>query len=62
VFLVAHNLAEIEASCNRVIWLEKGKIVMQGDDVPAIVDAYLVATGGEPRKRDAVEEADHTAD
>jgi teichoic acid transport system ATP-binding protein len=62
VFLVAHNLAEIEASCNRVIWLEKGKIVMQGDDVPGIVDAYLVATGGEPRKRDAVEEADHTAD
>ena len=25
VFLVAHNLAEIEASCNRVIWLEKGQ-------------------------------------
>src|SRR5580693_8809706 len=52
VFLVAHNLAEIEASCNRVIWLEKGKIVRQGYDVPAIVDAYLEATGGEPRKRD----------
>jgi teichoic acid transport system ATP-binding protein len=52
VFLVAHNLAEIEASCNRVIWLEKGKVMMQGDDVPAIVDAYLAATGGEPRKRD----------
>ena len=62
VFLVAHNLAEIEASCNRVIWLEKGKIVMQGEDVPGIVDAYLVATGGEPRKRDVPEEADHTAD
>ena len=52
VFLVAHNLAEIEASCNRVIWLEQGEIMMQGDDVPAIVDAYLEATGGEPRKRD----------
>ena len=61
VFLVAHNLAEIEASCNRVIWLEKGKIMMQGEDVPAIVDAYLEATGGEPRQRGAVEEADHTA-
>ena len=34
VFLVAHNLAEIEASCNRVIWLEKGKIMRQGYDVP----------------------------
>jgi teichoic acid transport system ATP-binding protein len=52
VFLVAHNLAEIEATCNRVIWLEKGKMMMQGHDVPAIVDAYLEATGGEPRKRE----------
>jgi teichoic acid transport system ATP-binding protein len=62
VFLVAHNLAEIEASCNRVIWLEKGQIMMQGEDVPAIVDAYLEATGGEPRQRGSHEEVDHTAD
>jgi teichoic acid transport system ATP-binding protein len=61
VFLVAHNLGEIEASCNRVIWLEKGQIVMQGYDVPAIVDAYLEATGGEPRRRDLPQEVDHTA-
>jgi teichoic acid transport system ATP-binding protein len=61
VFLVAHNLGEIEASCNRVIWLEKGRIVMQGDDVPAIIDAYLEATGGEPRRRDVPAEVDHTA-
>ena len=62
VFLVAHNLGEIEASCNRVIWLEKGQIVMQGDDVPGIIDAYLDATGGEPRRRDLPHEVDHTAD
>ena len=61
VFLVAHNLAEIEASCNRVIWLEKGKIMMQGYDVPAVVDAYLEATGGEPRKRDKIPDNDHVA-
>ncbi len=61
VFLVAHNLAEIEASCNRVIWLEKGQIMMQGEDVPAIVDAYLEATGGEPRRRDTHDDNDHTA-
>jgi teichoic acid transport system ATP-binding protein len=61
VFLVAHNLAEIEASCNRVIWLEKGKIMRQGYDVPAIVDAYLEATGGEPRKRDKPQENVHGA-
>jgi teichoic acid transport system ATP-binding protein len=51
VFLVAHNLNEIEETCNRVIWLEKGKIVMDGDDVPGVVDAYVAATGGKPRDR-----------
>jgi teichoic acid transport system ATP-binding protein len=61
VFLVAHNLGEIEASCNRVIWLEKGQIMMQGEDVPGIIDAYLDATGGEPRQRGAAHEVDHTA-
>jgi teichoic acid transport system ATP-binding protein len=52
VFLVAHNLGEIEENCNRVIWLEKGKIVQAGDDVPGIVDAYLEASGGQPRVRE----------
>jgi len=61
VFLVAHNLGEIEASCNRVIWLEKGQIVMQGGDVTGIIDAYLDATGGEPRRRDVPHEVDHTS-
>jgi teichoic acid transport system ATP-binding protein len=51
VFLVAHNLGEIEETCNRVIWLEKGQIVQAGDNVAEIVDAYLAATGGEPRRR-----------
>ncbi len=62
VFLVAHNLGEIEASCNRVIWLEKGEIVQQGYDVPAIVDAYVEATGGEPRRRDLPQQPNHTAE
>jgi teichoic acid transport system ATP-binding protein len=52
VFLVAHNLGEVEETCNRVIWLEKGKIVRAGDDVPGIIDEYLVATGGQPRVRE----------
>jgi teichoic acid transport system ATP-binding protein len=52
VFLVAHNLSEIEEICNRVIWLEKGKIVQAGEDVLGIVDAYVAATGGEPRVRE----------
>lgn len=30
VFLVSHNLTEIERACERVIWLERGQIVMDG--------------------------------
>jgi teichoic acid transport system ATP-binding protein len=52
VFLVAHNLKEIEENCNRVIWLEKGKIVQAGEDVAGIIDAYLEASGGGPLIRD----------
>lgn len=31
VFVVAHSLASIKAMCSRVIWLDKGQIVMDGD-------------------------------
>jgi hypothetical protein len=44
-----------------VIWLEKGKIMRQGYDVPGIIDAYLEATGGEPRNRDTLQHNDHGA-
>ncbi len=49
VFLVAHNLSEIAETCNRILWLEKGRIVKAGEDVFGILDDYLVASGGEPR-------------
>jgi len=52
VFVVAHSMAQIEETCNRVIWLEKGKIVQAGDDVPGIIDAYLAATSGQPLNRE----------
>ena len=55
VFLVAHNLNEIYETCNRVIWLEKGQIVRAGTDVPGILDAYLAASGSEPRFRELQE-------
>jgi teichoic acid transport system ATP-binding protein len=54
VFLVAHNLNEIEETCNRVIWLEKGEIVMDSDDVQGVINAYLTASGGERRERTPV--------
>ena len=52
VFLVAHNLNEIEETCNRVIWLENGRDRPPGENVHGIIDPYLAATGGtqvEPR-------------
>jgi teichoic acid transport system ATP-binding protein len=39
VFLVSHGLSIIRETCNRAIWLEKGKIIMDGDS-DAVVDAY----------------------
>ena len=54
VFLVAHDLEEVEDTCNRVIWLDRGKIVEQGEDVIAIIDRYIEASGGEKVTRDPV--------
>jgi teichoic acid transport system ATP-binding protein len=39
VFLVSHGLGIIRDSCTRAIWLEGGKIVLDGD-VDTVVDAY----------------------
>ena len=48
VFLVAHNLEEVEQTCNRVIWMERGQMVTQGEDVTGIIDKYIEASGGTP--------------
>jgi teichoic acid transport system ATP-binding protein len=52
VFLVAHNLEEVEQTCNRVIWMERGQMVTQGEDVVGIIDKYIEASGGAPVSRD----------
>ena len=54
VFLVAHDLEEVEETCNRVIWLDAGKIMDQGEDVIGIIDKYIEASGGEKVTRDPV--------
>ena len=38
--IVSHNPAQLRLLCNRVIWLEKGRIVMQGDS-DKVLDEYL---------------------
>jgi teichoic acid transport system ATP-binding protein len=39
VFLVSHSMASILDTCNRVIWLEKGELRMDGDP-KEVTDAY----------------------
>ncbi|QCU78350.1 ABC transporter ATP-binding protein [Citricoccus sp. SGAir0253] len=42
VFLVSHSLATIKEMCSRVIWLEKGELIMDGDpeEVTASYNLY----------------------
>jgi teichoic acid transport system ATP-binding protein len=39
VFLVSHSLGVVRLTCNRAIWLEKGRVVMDGE-ANEVVDAY----------------------
>lgn len=40
VFLVSHSMNSIKHTCNRVIWIDKGKIRMDGD-TESVIAAYL---------------------
>lgn len=40
VILVSHNMKSIQDTCNRVIWLEKGEILMDGEP-KAVCDAFI---------------------
>ena len=42
VLLVSHSTAKIRELCTRAIWLDKGKLVMDGD-VDYVCDAYIEA-------------------
>jgi teichoic acid transport system ATP-binding protein len=42
VFLVSHNMKSIQDTCNRVIWLEKGELLMDGDP-GQVCDAFVAA-------------------
>ncbi|MCF0226745.1 MAG: ABC transporter ATP-binding protein [Methanobrevibacter sp.] len=43
VLLVSHSTAKIKELCNRAIWLDKGKLVMDGD-VDEVCEAYIEAS------------------
>jgi teichoic acid transport system ATP-binding protein len=39
VFLVSHSLQSITSTCNRAIWMERGKVIAD-DDAETVVEAY----------------------
>ncbi|MDJ0345060.1 ABC transporter ATP-binding protein, partial [Streptomyces sp. PH10-H1] len=43
VFLVSHNNKSIRDTCDRVLWLEKGELLMDGP-TEEVVSAYEKAT------------------
>ncbi|MFC1735840.1 ABC transporter ATP-binding protein [Candidatus Hydrogenedentota bacterium] len=45
VVYVSHSMAKVRKICTRVVWLDKGEIVMNGDP-DEVVSAYVEATAG----------------
>ena len=50
VLFVSHSAEQVRKLCNKAIWLEKGKLVMQGN-VNEVCDKYLESMGIEPAKK-----------
>lgn len=44
VLYVSHSIQSIKAICTRVIWIDHGKMVMDGD-AEEVVEAYIKACG-----------------
>jgi len=44
VLFVSHSVEDVKAICNKAIWLEKGKMVMQGE-VNDVCDRYMESLG-----------------
>jgi teichoic acid transport system ATP-binding protein len=50
VFIVSHSTSEIEQSCSRAIWLDKGRILMD-DEPKAVVKKYKESVAGRKKRR-----------
>ncbi len=42
VFLVSHNMKSIQDTCSRVIWIEKGELIMDGEP-KEVCDAFIAS-------------------
>ncbi|MFF8971642.1 ABC transporter ATP-binding protein [Streptomyces sp. NPDC014995] len=50
VFLVSHSNAAIRDTCDRVLWLERGELRMDGP-TEEVMQAYEAFTGDKPKKK-----------
>lgn len=48
--LVSHSLEQIRSMCNKILWLNKGKQIMFGDNVQEICDEYQKFLDGKRQK------------
>lgn len=51
VLLVSHGMAVIESMCNRCLWLEKGKVIMDGEPAE-VTKQYLKQVQEEDQKKE----------
>ncbi|MEV6182611.1 ABC transporter ATP-binding protein [Streptomyces sp. NPDC052016] len=50
VFLVSHSNSAIRTTCDRVLWLERGELRMDGP-TEEVMQAYEAFTGGKPKAK-----------
>jgi lipopolysaccharide transport system ATP-binding protein len=50
VLLVSHSIRQIKRICNRCIWIENGRIIMEGDS-ETVCDAYLESSEKSSKKK-----------
>jgi ABC-type polysaccharide/polyol phosphate transport system, ATPase component len=50
VLFVSHSAEQVRKLCNKAIWIEKGKLIMQGH-VNEVCDKYMESMGIEPTKK-----------
>jgi teichoic acid transport system ATP-binding protein len=43
VFIVSHSMSTLEEACSRVLWIDKGSLMMDGDPAE-VIEAYKKAT------------------
>lgn len=52
MIVVSHDLNTVKETCNRVLWMKQGKVMMQGD-AGEVIQAYTDSVGAQAAKKKA---------